>query len=96
LPRAEQLYPYLKTIDANRWHTNRGELVIALETRLGDLLGAGSAKVITANSGTAAIEAAVLAVAGRAAAEPPCAASRVYVRRNGCGDRVLRLPPVLP
>jgi dTDP-4-amino-4,6-dideoxygalactose transaminase len=78
LPRAEQLYPYLKTIDANRWYTNRGELVNTLETRLGDLLGAGSAKVITAASGTAAIEAAILATAGRATPARPLAFLPAY------------------
>jgi dTDP-4-amino-4,6-dideoxygalactose transaminase len=78
LPRAERLLPYLATIDTNRWYTNRGELVSTLEARLGDLLGAGSAKVITAASGTAAIEAAILATAGRATPERPLALLPAY------------------
>jgi dTDP-4-amino-4,6-dideoxygalactose transaminase len=78
LPSAERLIPYLETIDANRWYTNRGELVLALETLLGDLLGAGGSKVITAASGTSAIEAAILATAGRAKPERPFALIPAY------------------
>jgi dTDP-4-amino-4,6-dideoxygalactose transaminase len=78
LPRAARLLPYLETIDANRWYTNRGELVNALEARLGDLLGAGTAKVISAASGTAAIEAAILATAGRATPQRPLALLPAY------------------
>jgi dTDP-4-amino-4,6-dideoxygalactose transaminase len=77
LPRALRLLPYLETIDTNRWYTNRGELVNVLEARLGDLLGAGS-KVITAASGTAAIEAAILATAGRATPQRPLALLPAY------------------
>jgi dTDP-4-amino-4,6-dideoxygalactose transaminase len=78
LPRAEQLLPYLATIDANRWYSNRGELVSALEARLGDLLGAAGSMVVTAASGTAAIEGAILATAGRATPERPLALLPAY------------------
>jgi dTDP-4-amino-4,6-dideoxygalactose transaminase len=78
LPRAARLLPYLETIDANRWYTNRGELVNVLEARLGDLLGAGTAKVISAASGTAAIEAAILTTAGRATPQRPLALLPAY------------------
>ena len=78
LPRAEALLPYLQRIDANRWYTNRGELVALLEARLGNMLGGGPANVITASSGTAAIEAAVLATAGPARPERPLALLPAY------------------
>jgi dTDP-4-amino-4,6-dideoxygalactose transaminase len=78
LPRAVRLLPYLETIDANRWYTNRGELVNLLETRLGDVLGAGKAQVVSAASGTAAIEAAILATAGRATPRRPLALLPAY------------------
>jgi hypothetical protein len=73
-------------MDANRWYTNRGELVNVLEARLGDLLGGGTAKVISAASGTAAIEAAISCnCRARHAAAPARAAAGVHVRRNGFG-----------
>ena len=78
MPRAARLLPYLETIDANRWYTNRGELVNVLEARLGDRLGGGRAKVISAASGTAAIEAAILATAGRATLQRPFALLPAY------------------
>ena len=79
LPAAEALMPYLSRIDANRWYSNRGELVQRLEERLNALLTAGgstglpSTVLVTASNGTAAIEAAILACAGRATAERPLA-----------------------
>ncbi len=78
MPRAARLLPYLETIDANRWYTNRGELVNLLEARLGGVLGGGTAKVISAASGTAAIEAAILATAGRATPQRPLALLPAY------------------
>ena len=75
LPRTESLIPYLERMDANRWYTNRGELVQLLEQRLGERLGT---PLITASNGTAAIEAAVLARAGRATAERPLAILPAY------------------
>jgi len=78
LPRAEALLPYLRRIDANRWYTNRGELVSALEARLGDMLGLDGANVITAASGTAAIEGAIFASAGRARPPRPLALLPAY------------------
>ena len=78
LPNAEALLPYLRRIDANRWYSNRGELVSLLEARLGDLLGLDGANVISAASGTAAIEGAVFATAGRARPERPLALLPAY------------------
>ncbi|WP_226584288.1 DegT/DnrJ/EryC1/StrS family aminotransferase [Acuticoccus sediminis] len=90
LPTGETLMPYLARVDANRWYSNRGELVQRLESRLNVLLGGrenaglttrdgtdrggdGHAVVVTANTGSAAIEAAILAAAGRATPERPIA-----------------------
>ncbi len=78
LPRAARLLPYLEKIDANRWYTNRGELVNLLEARLGQRLGGGTANVISAASGTAAIEAAILATAGPATPNRPLALLPAY------------------
>ena len=78
LPRVEHLIPYLGRIDEARWYSNRGALVELLEGRLGELLGDAGAKVTTASSGTAAIEAAILATAGRATRERPLALLPAY------------------
>jgi dTDP-4-amino-4,6-dideoxygalactose transaminase len=78
LPTAERLFPYLRIIDANRWYTNRGELVYQLEQRLSALFGGRTDAVVTASSGTSAIEAAILATAGRATAGRPLALVPAY------------------
>lgn len=75
LPRTERLVPYLERMDTNRWYSNRGELVQLLEQRLRAWLGT---PVITAANGTAAIEAAILATAGRATAARPLALLPAY------------------
>ena len=75
LPRTARLLPYLERMDANRWYTNRGELVQLLEKRLGERIGT---PLMTASNGTAAIEATVLATAGRATAERPLALMPAY------------------
>jgi dTDP-4-amino-4,6-dideoxygalactose transaminase len=72
------LLPYLQLIDGNRWYTNRGPLVVELERRLSLLFGAGSENVVTASSGTSAIEGAILASAGRATAQRPFALVPAY------------------
>jgi dTDP-4-amino-4,6-dideoxygalactose transaminase len=78
LPTAERLFPYLKKIDASRWYTNRGELVCELERRLSLRFGGRSDIVVTAASGTSAIEGAILAGPGRATAERPLALVPAY------------------
>jgi dTDP-4-amino-4,6-dideoxygalactose transaminase len=78
LPSAERLLPYLKLIDRNRWYTNRGELVRELERRLSQLFGSRGDVVVTASSGTSAIEGAILASAGRATPERPLALIPAY------------------
>jgi len=75
LPHTERIVPYLERMDANRWYTNRGELVQLLESRLEEMLGS---PLITASNGTAAIEAAVLATAGRATTARPLALLPAY------------------
>ncbi len=75
LPRTAEIVPYLDRMDANRWYTNRGELVQELEARLGERIGT---PVMSAANGTVAIEAAILATAGRATAERPLALLPAY------------------
>jgi len=91
LPRAAQLLPYLERVDANRWYTNRGELVTLLETRLSERFP--QANVMSAATGTVAIEAAILASAGRATADRPLAILPSYtfvataMAAEACGYR---------
>ncbi|WP_424976012.1 DegT/DnrJ/EryC1/StrS family aminotransferase [Dinoroseobacter sp. S124A] len=73
LPTAQEIMGYLDVPDRNRWYANRGELVQRLETRLSKALGADRDVVTTAASGTAALEASIMATAGRATAEKPLA-----------------------
>ena len=75
LPRTAAIVPYLERMDAKRWYTNRGELVRQLEARLGERIGT---PVMSAANGTIAIEAAILATAGRATAERPLALLPAY------------------
>ncbi|UOM37310.1 DegT/DnrJ/EryC1/StrS family aminotransferase [Acuticoccus sp. I52.16.1] len=82
LPTAETLLPYLARIDETRWYSNRGELVQRLERRLNALFSGGASEatslLVTASTGSAAIEAAVLAAAGRATPERPLALMPSY------------------
>lgn len=66
LPPADVLVPYLRQIDASGRYTNRGPLVGLLEARMASALGVSSGTVTLAASGTAALQAAILAAAGRA------------------------------
>jgi dTDP-4-amino-4,6-dideoxygalactose transaminase len=75
LPRTAAIVPYLERMDAKRWYTNRGELVQQLEARLGERIGT---PVMSAANGTVAIEAAILATAGRATSERPLALLPAY------------------
>ena len=78
LPRTESLVPYLERMDANRWYSNRGELVQLLESRLVDLFSCDHARVMSTSNGTAAIESAILATAGRATGDRPLAILPAY------------------
>jgi dTDP-4-amino-4,6-dideoxygalactose transaminase len=78
LPLARELVPYLERIDANRWYSNHGELVLELEGRLAEMTAPAEARWVTASSGTAALEAAILATAGRATPARPLALVPAY------------------
>jgi dTDP-4-amino-4,6-dideoxygalactose transaminase len=77
LPSVEKLIPYLREIDTNRWYSNRGMLVQALERRIATLLGTGCSVVVTA-SGWAALKAAIFASAGPATPQRPLALMPSY------------------
>lgn len=64
LPAAERLLPYLKMIDETRRYSNCGHLLLSLQERLSSAMGGNF--VALAGSGTAALEGAILASAGRA------------------------------
>ncbi|NDV02620.1 DegT/DnrJ/EryC1/StrS family aminotransferase [Pseudoroseicyclus tamaricis] len=66
LPPATEVAAYLARADEDRHYTNRGTLVLELEARLARLFGVNRHGVRTASSGTAALEVAILAHAGRA------------------------------
>jgi dTDP-4-amino-4,6-dideoxygalactose transaminase len=73
LPSADRLLPYLRQIDATRYYSNHGPLVLELERRLAKHLAIPPGGVSTAASGTAALIGAIIASAGRATPERPLA-----------------------
>jgi dTDP-4-amino-4,6-dideoxygalactose transaminase len=77
LPSVEKLIPYLREIDKNRWYSNRGALVQAMEQRVTAMLGTGCGVVVAA-SGWAALKAAIIAAAGPASAQRPLALMPSY------------------
>lgn len=66
LPRVDRVAQYLRRADDARWYTNFGQLALELERRISDLLCYADPVVVSTNSGTSALEAAILATAGRA------------------------------
>lgn len=63
LPCAEELRPFLERMDAARWYTNFGPLVVELEQKLHCLFFAGaSVALTTVSNGTSALELAVQAL----------------------------------
>lgn len=78
LPSAAQLAPYLKRIDAARLYSNWGPLNGELERRLSRHFGLPENSVVTAATGTAALVAGIIAVAGRATAARPLAIVPAY------------------
>ena len=66
LPAARKLLPYLERIDEARVYSNFGPLVHELQDRLQASLAGPGSKIICTSSGTAALSAAILALAGRA------------------------------
>src|SRR6516164_937769 len=77
LPCVEHLVPYLREIDKNRWYSNRGKLVQAMERRIEAILGTGCGVIVTA-SGWAALKAAIFAAAGPATSQRPLALMPSY------------------
>ncbi len=71
LPAARRLLPYLERIDANRWYTNFGPLVVEFENRMAEMLECSPGEVLSAGSGTRALCGALLATAGWATSERP-------------------------
>lgn len=64
LPLADELLPYLRQIDANRWYSNFGPLVNELEQRLAaSFKGDTECHVVSASSCTAGLELALRALA---------------------------------
>jgi len=59
LPTTEELLPWLKRIDSNKWYSNFGPLVQEFELKLTKLLGSN---LTTVSSGTSALELALLAL----------------------------------
>ena len=77
LPCVEKLIPYLREIDENRWYSNRGKFVQAMERRIEAMLGTGCGVIVTA-SGWAALKAAIFAAAGPATPQRPLALMPSY------------------
>ncbi len=73
MPMAERILPYLRRLDATRIYTNHGPLVGEFEARVARILALPADGVASANTGTAALAAAILATAGRATVERPLA-----------------------
>lgn len=64
LPTADELLPYLRRIDANRWYSNFGPLASEFEARIAASFGdANPVRVISMSSCTAGIELALRALA---------------------------------
>lgn len=92
---------YLRRIDAARIYTNRGPLVLELESRLEAHLGLPAGGVASASSGTSGIIAAILATAGRATTSRPFAlvpsytfvATAVAVEQCGYRPYILDIDP---
>jgi dTDP-4-amino-4,6-dideoxygalactose transaminase len=78
MPPAEALMPYLRRIDAGRIYTNHGPLVREFEGRIARLLAVPAGGVASASSGTAALAAGILTVAGRATSARPLALIPAY------------------
>ena len=73
LPKASALVRYLERLDDTRQYANRGDLACELERRLQGSLRLGDCHAVTTSTGTAAIQAAILAGAGRATVARPLA-----------------------
>ena len=66
LPLAHELQPYLERIDAARYYSNHGPLLVDLERRLADHFNVGLENIAIVANGTVALSAALVAVGARA------------------------------
>lgn len=73
LPSAEQLLPYLRTLDICRIYTNHGPLLEKFQARVAAQLELHDGGVVCTSSGTSAIIGSILASAGRATQQRPLA-----------------------
>ena len=71
LPGFDRLRPYLEEIDTARFYTNYGALHDRLLARLGGHFGIGAEYLALANSGTSALTALILTMAGTATPDRP-------------------------
>lgn len=78
LPPAASIAAYLERIDAARWYSNRGPLLEELETRLCNYLKLPPFSVSLLGTGSAALEAAIIAHAGTARPDRPLALMPSY------------------
>ena len=62
LPAAEELLPYLRQIDANRWYSNFGPLVLEFERRLAAHFGCEPNQLTTISNATAGLEMALMTI----------------------------------
>ncbi|MBP2230098.1 dTDP-4-amino-4,6-dideoxygalactose transaminase [Azospirillum agricola] len=61
LPTADRLLPYLRSIDANQWYTNRGPLLARFERALADHFAVTPDRVVGVANATAGLSASLLA-----------------------------------
>lgn len=78
LPSAQEISAYLEVPDRTRWYANRGQLVCRLEERLSEFFGYQHDVVTSTATGTAALEASILATAGQAGPDRPMALMPSY------------------
>ena len=78
LPDARAIAAYLDRIDGSRWYSNRGPLLWALEERLYTHFGVDQHATVLLASGSAALEAAILAHAGAGGVDRPLALMPSY------------------
>lgn len=89
IPRAEEILPYLREIDASRWYTNFGPLVSRLERKLGDVFEPPVPSIVTTSSCTLGLELSLTALALRPGARVlvpalTFVATAAAVLRAGC------------
>lgn len=65
LPTCDKILPYLQRIDANRWYTNHGPLLVEFEHRLAKHFQTESARLITSANATLAILQCLVALKAR-------------------------------